>query len=1074
MKRIVILFILFFGFVGFSHAQRTIEGMVTDTDGLPLIGANVLVPNSTIGTITDIDGSFSLEVPDGTTSLEVSYTGFGSQVVDISAEDYVSVSLSEGEVLDEVVVTALGISRDQKSLGYAVQEVGGEQLAQTKETNIVNALQGQVAGVQIQGSPSTIGGSSRITIRGSNSFLGNNQPLFVVDGVPVDNSNFASDDQQAGFGGAQAYDYGNTAQDIDPSSIESMSVLKGAAATALYGQRGANGVILIKTKDGSRNQGLGVDVNSSITWDNATNLIPHQQSYGGGSINPNTSHGFNVLTQDGVEYLYPTYSKDGSWGPKYDPNVQVRHWDSWDPESANYKETRPWVAPANDYSAYFNTGTTYNNSVGLSGGNDLGSFRLGYTNINQSGIIPNSKLNRNTITFNSNYQIHDRIHVGLSGNYVNSQVEGRNVTGYNNANPLQGFNQWWQTQVDVERLKESQTNFAGEQQSWNANGPVTDANGNFVSWDGSPAYFDNPVWVRNNILQEDTRNRLFGNANLTINLADGLDLTSQFGTDFYQFSDIAGNPNESVDVGYYGENERRFQENNFETRLSYRTELDRVSITGIVGGNVMRQFSKRTSMNTAGGLSLERYYNIANSASPIEFETYEVQKGINSLFGTASFGWDSWLYLDVSARNDWSSTLPEDNNSYFYPAVSLSAALTELPTFQNIDHLSYAKVRVSFAQAGSDADPYSLYPVYSPSTPNINGYPRYGVPNAQPNPELKPELTTEYEAGLDLNFFNNRLGFGVTYFDRTTEDQIFNVPSSSTTGYTSRVLNAGEMRNWGWEFTLNATPVVTNDFQWNVGVNLYRQNNEVVELLKDADGNTVVEGINVESTWAANVRVAEGYPYMALFGQDYIYDDAGNRVVGEDGMYLFTDERVYLGSAIADWTGGFNTSFSYMGLTASALFDWQIGGKIHSTSLQWSKYSGMHPETVEFNGESDIRANGLLLPGVKEDGTPNDIRVNALDYHQLHWDKAINNIHDASYLKFREVRLAYKLPSSVLGNSPFRNATIGVFGRNLGILASDLPYLDPQGVIGAGNVQGLENAQVPSTRSFGVNIQFNL
>ena len=379
------------------------SGQVTDENNLPLPGATVIVEGTSRGTTTDFDGNYQIEAQSGDVLL-FSYVGYADQQMTVGAADRYDVQMSLDNELEEVVVTALGSVKENRAVGYAVQSVDGERVNQANETNIINALQGQIAGVQIQGSPSTLGGSSRITIRGSNSFLGNNQPLFVVDGVPINNSNFASSGQQRGFGGG-TYDYGNMAADIDPGSIQNMSVLKGAAATALYGSRGANGVILITTKTGAIKKGIGVTVNSNITFDSVTNLIPMQQTYGGGSINADTPHGFSEFTQNGTTYLYPNYAKDGSWGPKYNPNVRVRHWDSWDPNAPNYQETRPWVAPKNDYTTFFDTGVTHNHSVALAGSNEEGNFRLGYTKLNQKGTIPGGVLNRNTINLSSGYQL---------------------------------------------------------------------------------------------------------------------------------------------------------------------------------------------------------------------------------------------------------------------------------------------------------------------------------------------------------------------------------------------------------------------------------------------------------------------------------------------------------------------------------------------------------------------------------------------------------------------------------------------------------------------------------------------
>ncbi|MFC4095008.1 SusC/RagA family TonB-linked outer membrane protein [Euzebyella saccharophila] len=1057
-------------FVQITFAQdKTITGTVADADGLPLPGVNIVVQGTTVGTQTDFDGNYAINASQGQT-LSFSYLGYKTETRAVGASNTINLQMTEdAESLEEVVVTAMGITKAEKAIGYAVQEVSGESIEETKEVNIVNSLQGKVSGVQIQGSSSALGGSSRITIRGSNSFLGNNQPLFVVDGVPISNQSFSSQDQERGFGD-NAYDYGNTASDLDPSSIETMSVLKGAAATAIYGSRGANGVILITTKNGSSNKGLGVSFESSVTMDEVRNLIPHQQTYGGGSIY-DTASGFNEFTQDGVSYLAPNYGKDGSWGPKYNSNVLVRHWDSWDPGASNYKETRPWVAPPNSYESFFNTGLTMMNSIALSGSDDKGSFRLSYTNLDQTGTTPGGSLQRNTVSLNSTYNLTEKLTAGVSMSYIRTDAQNRNITGYNNGNPLQGFYQWWQTQLDVDRLKSQQNTTLGEQYTWNATGIIEDDNGNLLEFDSFPNYFDNPYWVRNNFLQEDWRNRVFGNANFSYEITKGLSLSSQFGTDITQFSLREGIPQRGIDQSKYVETERKFQENNFEVRLNYQTDFSEdFSFTGLLGANRMRQYTKRHTVSTSGGLVVDKFFNVSNSSAAVNAETYQADKGINSIFGSTSFGFKDMLYLDLSARNDWSSTLPADNNSYFYPAASMSFVLTELDFLRNNDIVNFVKLRASIAQAGNDADPYRLTDVYNPLTPNFGSLPMYTVPNSQQNPDLVNELTTETEFGISVRLFQSRLTLDASYYDRLTEDQIFNVPTSSTTGYSSKLLNAGSMKNKGIELQLNVTPIRTEDFTWDIGFNVTKQENEVVELLKDENGESIVESINVTATWGADLRIQEGKPYMAVFGQDFIRDENGNKVVGDDGAYLYTDDRVYLGSAIADYVGGINTSFRYKNFTLSGLVDFQEGGIIHSASLMWAKYSGMLPETVSFNGESDIRANGLLLPGVTESGAPNTTRIDAQGYHTDNYQRAASHVYDASFVKLRDVRLSYSFPAKFIKGTPIKDLNLSVFGRNLAILSADVPYIDPQIIAGAGNAQGLENSQVPATRSFGVNL----
>ncbi|EON76453.1 TonB-dependent receptor [Lunatimonas lonarensis] len=1060
-----LLFTLFFSFlVQLSFAQAVeVRGTIISSEGNePIPGASVLVKGTTVGSVSDMDGNYTINVPSGSNVLVFSFIGLASQEVEIGGRSIINVTMDpEVSALSEVVVTALGISRERASLGYAVQSVDGERLADTRETNIVNALQGQIAGVQIQGTPGAIGGSSRITIRGVNSFLGENQPLFVVDGMPINNANYATADQQRGFGGG-AYDYGNAASDINPEDIASMEVLKGAAATALYGTRGSNGVILITTKSGgTAKRGIGVEVNSTTTFENPIALMPHQQLYGGGDI-ADTESGFVEFFENGQKFLAPIYAKDGAWGPRYDPNVRVRHWDSWDVDSPTYGETRPWVAPANPYERFFETGVTRQNNLAVSGSNDVGSFRLSYTNLDQAGVIPNSNLSRNTISFNTSYKVTDRLTASAAGSMVIQKADGRNATGYNNANPMQGFTQWWQTQLDVERLKNDRF-LDGRQQTWNPIGPVIDPEtGQLLSFNHRPRFFDNPYWVRRNYLQEDTRDRFFGNFNLNYKIMDGLSFNFRAMRDGFTFRSREGIPQGGITQSRYREEVRTFAETNLEATLLYDKRLnDKFSLNAMLGGNLMNQLNTRNTINTVGGLALDGFFNIANSVNAAQVITNEQERAINSVFATTSVGFMDMVYVDLALRGDWSSTLPVDNNNYWYPSVSSSFIFTELEALRN-SFLSFGKVRVGYGQAANDASPYQLQNVYSNVVPNFGSFPRYTVPLGSPNANLRPERTNEIEFGVEFAVLNNRLSFDVSYYDRTTVDQIFNVPSSASTGFTSRILNAGSMRNHGIEVTMNATPVVKGDFSWDLMVNFATFNNEVVEL---APG---VQNIIAGTTWAADVRIQEGFPYMSLFGQDFRRNDAGQVIVGANGFPIANSNREFLGSTIADFAGGVRNSFRYKGLELGVLVDYQGGGIIHSTSLQWSKYSGMDPVTVENN----VRETGMIVPGVTESGEPNTVVISPQAYYQTIWSVASPNVFDGSFIKLRELSLSYALPNRVISKLPVRDVRLRTFGRNLAILHSNLPYLDPQGVNGAGNVQGLENAQVPTTRSIGFDLSF--
>ncbi len=1063
MMKKLLLMLSFFLIASYSWAQdRTVSGNVTDEDG-PLPGVNVIVKGSTLGTTTDLDGNYKLSVPSDAEALVFTYIGFEKMEVAIGSKSVIDVTLQpDVQQLGEVVVTALGVSREKRSIGYSTQSVDGEKLAESRETNIVNALQGAVAGVQIQGSQGAMGGSSRITIRGANSFRGENQPLFVVDGMPINNDNYASDAQQEGFGGG-SYDYGNTASDINPNDIESMEVLKGAAATALYGTRGSNGVILITTKSASRKKGLGVSINSSATFETPLALMEHQQKYGGGALT-STPSGFVEFNEDGTDYLAPIYSKDGAWGPKYDPNVSVRHWDSWDKDAANYGEVRPWVAPENQYEEFFETGVTLTNSVAVSGANDQGDFRLSYTNLDQTGMMPNSEFGRNTVSLNSSYNLSDKLNVSAAGSLIQQEASGRNATGYANANPMQGFYQWWQTNLDFDRLQNDQFT-DGRQQTWNPIGPQINEDGDLVGFNENPRFFDNPYWVRRNYLQEDTRDRFFGNFNLNYELVEGLNVSLKAMRDGFTSRAREAVPQGGINQPRYNEVTRTFSETNLEGKILYDTKFnDDITLNAMIGGNLMNQGRTFNRIATVGGLVLPDFYNIANSGGSPQINTDFENRAINSVFSTASLGLFYTVYVDLALRGDWSSTLPEENNNYWYPSISTSFVFSELDALANNSVISFGKLRAGYGQAANDANPYNLRKVYSNVVPNFGSYPRYTVPDRLNNPNLRPETTNEFEFGLEMNFLNNRVGFDVSYYDRTTFDQIFNVPSSAATGFTSKIVNAGAMRNSGFEVMLNATPVDAGDFRWDMSLNFATFNNEVIELNDDEGVETIIAG----STWAADVRVQKGFPYMSLFGQTFQTDEDGNTIVGANGIPLANQDREFLGSTIADFAGGFRNTFTYKNFSVGALIDFQGGGVIHSTSLQWAKYSGMLPETAE----GSIREDGLIVDGVTETGEANTVAVDPQTYYQSIWSIAGPNVYDASFVKLREITIGYNIPNSVFGNVPIKDARISFLGRNLAILFSNLPYLDPQGVNGAGNIQGLENAQVPTSRSLGFDLSF--
>lgn len=1054
MRKVLLLFGIMLLTVSAALAQRTVMGTVTDTNGEPLIGANVLVKGTTIGSVTDFDGKYTIEVPDGVSVLVFSYTGFQTQEVTLGVSNVMDVKMSEGVLLEAAVVTALGVERSEKALGYSVQEVSGGAVDKARETNIVNQLSGKVAGVQVTGS-SNLGGSSRVLLRGASSILGENQPLFVVDGIPLDNSNFSSYNQQRAAGG---YDYGNMAQDINPDDIESISVLKGANAAALYGARAANGVILITTKKGQKraNQPIGISVNSGFSVQEVFLLPDYQNEYGGGA-------GPQFATNDDGQLL-PDYGYDGSWGPKLDGQM-VRHWDSYDEwDTENFGITRPWVANPSNIEDYFETGRTWNNNIALSGGSESAGFRLSYTNVDVKGTQPNSSLKRNVINFNGNVQLSEKLSAHVNGNYVRSEGLGRPLTGYGESIMSQ-FNQWYQRQLDTERLK-NYKNPDGSQRTWNRNSAD----------DPSPHYWDNPYWERYENVQNDNRDRIFGDLGAQYQFTDWLSVSGRAMTDYYTDRRIERIAVGGVRESLYREDLRTLQENNYELMINFNN-LDLtsdLSLNALAGANKRVYGLEENLASTQGGLNTPGFYSLANSVSELSITDNTFERVVNSVFASASFGFKNFLYLDVTARNDWSSTLPSDNNSYFYPSVSTSFVFSELMPTNNV--LSFGKLRASWAQVGNDTDPYRLANTYF-TLPNFGGSGSASLPNSQNNANLLPEKTTSFEVGAQLNFLRNRITLDATYYNSVTEDLIFNVSQSGASGFTSAIRNAGKVQNNGIELMLNFTPIQTNDgLTWDIGLNYAANNNEVVEL---ADG---VDNIRLAALFGVSVEARPGETYGTIIGYDFARDENGNKLVDASGAYVSTDEVVPIGSILPDFTGGVSTALSYKGFEISGLIDFQKGGSLHSLSNQWGKYSGMLQTTVENNVREDgivvegVYAPGTMIDGVDVSGQQNETVLDAQSHFFLNQGYIIHaaDVYDASFVKLRELRITYTLPGSFVSNTPFTGASISLVGRNLAILSSNIPNVDPQSAVSSANIQGFEGGQLPSERSIGVNLNFRL
>jgi len=1065
-------------------AQTTITGLVSSSeDGQPIPGAAVLVKGTTIGVTTDVNGHYSLRVPANSKTLQYQFVGMITKDVTIGTQTVINVVL-EPEIMsiEGVVVTALGISREKKSLGYSVEEVKADELNQTRSGNLINSLSGKVSGVNITSSSGNMGGSSRITIRGVKSVSGNNQPLFVVDGIAMDNSNYNSTETQRGGGGI---DYGNMANDINPDDIESVSVLKGPTAAALYGSRAANGVILITTKKAKAGKkGIGVEVNSSVSFEQVSLLPKYQNQYGGGYVNTGegTDKGFITQEINGVQYLLLNYDLDESWGPRYDPSIQtLSAFDIFDWE-ANGKVGNPnttaWTAPAKDVKDFFETGVVFNNNFAVTGTNEASAFRLSYTNYDLSGYMPNSEQKRNSVSFNGESQVSKWVKAFVGANFVDTYTLGRPETGYSDNNIMQKFNQWGQRQLDM-GIMSNYVNPDGTQRVWNRN-----------SWeDPTPAYSDNPYWTRYRNYQDDERNRLFGNIGIILTPMEGLSIQGKWNLDYYNLTEMERNAFGSQAISSYSEATREFRETNLEAIANYHFSLgEDISVNLMAGANKRHRMYNRMTSNTKGGLIIPDLYKISNSTNKPFVAEYNDAKEVQSVFASINLGYKGMLYLDATARNDWSSTIKPYN--FFYPSATMSFVFSELEVFKGSKVLSFGKVRAGIAKSGNDTDPYNNEYYYTYLS-NFGNEALYSIATTLNNRDLRPESTKSFELGTELMFFSNRIGFDFTYYDETTYDQILPVAISAGTGYGFKYINSGEITNTGVEIGLNLTPVKTKNFSWNINANFTKNRNEVVSLAPDLNVYQIING-----PFLVTVNAEVDKSYGSLMGSSYVRDNNGNKMVGTDGLYL-TGPVQSLGTVLPDYLLGIWNKFNFKGFELSALIDIRKGGQLFSTTYMWGMYSGILEETAATNANGkNVRdpleeGGGVLVEGyygeVKDDGTvqylnadgtPSDVPVANGTYVDAEtwggWHNAgpaEQNIFDADYIKLREVRLSYTLPSKWTG--PVQNLAVSAFGRNLGIWGTDIKHIDPENTTGSGNIQGIEGGALPSLRYFGFGLNFN-
>ncbi len=1086
MKRKNLLFSMLFVLLQVAvFAQgKVIKGTITDSktkETLP--GVTVLIEGTTVATSTNMNGEFTINVDGEGKKLVISSVGYLTKTVDAN-QDVINVTLdTDAKLLGETVVTALGVSREKKSLGYATQEIGGDQLSTVKSGNFVNQISGKVAGVQIKNS-GNMGGSTNILIRGTTSIFGNNQALFVVDGVPMNNTGTNGDvtgGNRITGGASQAtgqsgYDYGSPISDINPDDIETMNVLKGAAATALYGSRAANGVIIITTKkgrlapDGKKRFGVTLSTNLTVGVVDKSTFPKYQTKYGAG-YGPGYGGGpgdyFWLRDVNGVknETVVPL-TEDASWGGAFDPGYNVYQWDAFVPGMPNYGKKTPWVSKVSEGPiTFFKPSLSNTNSVNVDGGTDKSSFRVSFSNNNQTGILPNSSMKKNSLGFGGSTQLTDKFSVSVSGNYVRSEAKGRNSTGYNN-NEMTSFRQWWQTNVSLEDQKKiydlTKANY-----SWNPGDIDTPL---------EPIYWDNFYFSRNESYSSDQRDRFYGNTSVTYKINDIFNVVGRIGLD--QYSTIqeerlaVGSSAKSFGTGTvratpssgYSRYNKTYRELNYDLMVNFKKDLtENFNLSGLVGTNVRRSYENSIFAATNGGLVTPKLYALTNSKSALTPPTeYQALIGVNGFFANVSLGYKRFLYLDLTARQDYSSTLPKDKNHFFYPGVSGSFIFSE--KLKGLTWLDFGKLRLNYAKVGNDAPFASLKDVYA-SFPVFGTSALFSLPNIKNNDGLVAELSTTSEAGLEMAFLKKRVGFDFAVYNKKTEKQIVPVAVTAATGYTSKFVNAGTIQNRGVELSVNLTPVQQKHLKWVVTLNFSKNQSKVVKLF---DG---VENIQVaQYAQGVTLNATLGEPYGTLKGADYVYID-GKKVVDKNGYYKKTTTSTnIIGNITPDFNAGITNTLTYDNLSLSFLIDMQKGGDIFSLDMAYGLASGLYPETAVTKDGKEVRAEGVILDGVNEKGEPNTVVASLTDYGFYGYVHNPNKafIYDASYVKLREISINYRIP--LKKERFFSTATVGLVANNVWIIFKNLPYADPEAGLGAGNQQGYQVGVMPTTRNFGFNL----
>lgn len=1027
-------------FESFAIEQQSnkVIGTVKDEFG-PVIGASVVEKGTSNGVVTDLNGKFSLNVKPGAT-LIISFVGYKQQEVKAGNVPLNIVLEEDSKMLGEVVVTALGIKRERKALGYGVAEVQGEALTKAKETNVINSMAGRVPGLVVTQTAGGASGSSRVILRGSTEMTGNNQPLYVIDGVPLDNTNFGSAGTYGGF------DLGDGISSVNPDDIESMSVLKGPAASALYGSRASHGVILITTKKANKDK-ISVEYNGTMTFD--TQLAKWddvQQIYGMGS---NGTYPINAVSNTNM-----------SWGAKADGTNMLKYFDGVE---------RPYLIVPDNTSQFFRTGFTATNSAIIGVNNGKTGIRFTYTDMRNKDIVPKTHMSRDIFNLRANTTA-GKFDLDFSANYTREDVKNRPALGDSKSNIGKNL-MTLATTYDQEWLKTYQ-----------------DANGEYSNWNGMDPYNVNPYWDVYKNSNNSKKDQFRFNGKVVWNITQHLKIQGTAGAElnWFTFEDYKAPTTPGYESGYLQNNNFRNRMYNFELLALYNNSWGDFDFNATLGGNLYK-VNNRTIVTTAKDMKIRDVVALM-SFNEVSVEPYSYRKQINSVYGAVNLGWKHMLYFDATLRGDQSSTLPISNNMYIYPSFSGSFVFSELLKLG--DKLPYGKVRMSWAQVGSDTDPYQLGLVYTKSKFAYPGYTIGYISNGTiPNKDLKPTKTNSFEMGLELKFLKNRIGLDFTYYSQLSKNQIMGMASSSTSGYGYRLINAGEIENKGVEIALNTRPIQTKDFSWDLNFNFSKNSNKVKKLVDDMDMFELEKATWLDVQVAAKV----GENFGSIVGPDFQRNENGDILIDPStGLPMYDKSNHVLGNASWDWTGGVYTNFSYKNISLSAVFDVKVGADLYSMSARAAHETGKSMATLEgreawYKSEEARQAagyakdspdwiptGGFIAPGVIDngDGTyrENDIVINPEKY----WMSVCRNapsmfIYDNSYVKCREITLSYTLPKAWLKNV-VDGLTISFVARNPFIVWKNIPNIDPDSNYNNTTGMGMEYGSLPSRKSYGFNV----